>query len=47
MHPYLESLLNYIKRHHHEFPLTGVMKLRPDQLRHHHEISLEIHGITP
>jgi len=26
-------------RHHHELPLTGVMELRPDQMRHHHEIS--------
>ena len=26
-------------RHHHELPLTGVMELRPDQLRYHHEIS--------
>ncbi|QCE03827.1 hypothetical protein DEO72_LG8g1856 [Vigna unguiculata] len=25
--------------HHHELPLTGVMELRPDQLRHHPEIS--------
>jgi len=25
--------------HHHELPLTGVMELRPDQLRHHHEVS--------
>jgi len=25
--------------HHHELPLTGAMELRPDQLRHHHEIS--------
>jgi len=26
-------------RHHHEFPLTKVIELCPDQLRHHHEIS--------
>jgi len=26
-------------RHHHELPLTGVMELRPDQMRHHYEIS--------
>jgi len=25
--------------HHHELPLTGVMELRLDQLRHHHEVS--------
>ena len=25
--------------HYHELPLTGVMELRPDQLRHHPEIS--------
>jgi len=25
--------------HHYELPLTGVMELRPDQLRHHHDIS--------
>ena len=25
--------------HHHELPLIGVMELRPDQLRHHHEVS--------
>jgi len=23
------------------------MELRPDQMRHHHESHLEIHGITP
>jgi len=26
-------------RHYHELPLTGVMELRLDQMRHHHEIS--------
>jgi len=26
-------------RHHHERPLTGVMELRPNQMRHHQEIS--------
>jgi len=25
--------------HHHELLLTGVMELRPDQLKHHHEVS--------
>jgi len=25
--------------HYHELPLTGVMELRLDQLRHHHEVS--------
>ena len=30
--PYLESLLNYIMRHHHKLPLTGVMELRPDHV---------------
>jgi len=26
-------------RHHHKLPLTRVMELCPDQMRHHHEIS--------
>jgi len=26
-------------RHHHEFPLTRVMELCSDHLKHHHEIS--------
>jgi len=26
-------------KNHHELPLTGVMELRFDQLRHHHEVS--------
>jgi len=26
-------------RHHHELPLTTVMELRHDQMRHHYEIS--------
>jgi len=38
MQPYLKSLPNYIDRAH-ELPLTGAMELRPDQLRHHHEVS--------
>jgi len=25
--------------HHHELPLTWVMELRLDQMRHHHEVS--------
>jgi len=26
-------------KHHYELLLTGVIELRPDQMRHHHEIS--------
>ena len=29
-----------------KLPLIRVMELRPDQMRHHHEPHLEIHGIT-
>jgi len=41
--PYLESLLNYITRHHRETPTNRVMELRPD----HEAPPRNQHGITP
>jgi len=40
MQPYLESLLNYIDGAPPWTPTNRGRELRPDQLRHHHEVSL-------
>jgi len=40
--PYLESLLNYIMRHHHETPTNMGHEITSWPMRHHHEISLRV-----